>query len=364
MKKNKKEFDAKNIDSLEKIKKIDKENVLGSIEALPDQIRQAWQETKQLDFDLNQSIHNITVAGMGGSGLGADVVKHAFKNELEVPLNIVNSYLLPGYIKSDSLVILSSYSGNTEEVLSCAEQAQEKKAQILVITQGGKLAKIAQQNNYPTYMIKPDHNPSDQPRMAIGYAIVGLMGLLHQAECIQIKDTEIEQIVETVLTNMHQCSVDRKSDNNPAKTLSYTLIDRRPNIATAQFLNGAGHVASNQFNENAKTFANYYQIPEINHHLLEALQFPASNKLDNFFLFFNSDLYHEKNKQRMKLTQKAVEKQGMESLMINLKSDSKLDQIFELITLMAYANFYLSILQQINPSKIPMVDWFKEQLSN
>jgi glucose/mannose-6-phosphate isomerase len=351
------------IDSLEKIQTIDKQNVLGSIEALADQIRQAWQETQALEIKLSTTPSNITVAGMGGSALGADVIKHAFKDELTVPFNIINDYTLPGYINENSLVILSSYSGGTEEVLSCAQQAQEKKAQVLFITQGGELAKFAQENNYQGYIIKPDYNPSDQPRMAIGYAIVGLMGLLNKAKLISIKDKEIEQIVEAILTSMHQCSVEKPVDENPAKTMAYTLVDRRPNLIAAEFLTGAAHVACNQFNENSKTFANYYQIPEINHHLLEGLKLPFSNKNDNFFVFFNSKLYHFKNQKRMSLTQEAVDKYEIETMMINLKSETKLTQIFELITLMAYANFYLSILNKINPSEIPIVDWFKEKLT-
>lgn len=351
------------INSLEKIQAIDKQNVLGSIEALADQIRQAWKETQALDIKLSTTPNNITVAGMGGSALGADVIKHAFKDKLTAPFNIVNDYTLPEYVNSQSLVILSSYSGNTEEVLSCAKQANEKKAQVLVITQGGELAKFAQENNYSSYIIKPDYNPSDQPRMAIGYAIIGMMGLLNKAELIKIEDNEIEQVVETVLSSMHLCSVEKPSDDNPAKTLAYTLVDRRPNLIAAEFLTGAAHVACNQFNENSKTFANYYQIPELNHHLLEGLKLPFSNKNDNFFVFFNSELYHLKNQKRMMLTQEAVDKYEIETVAISLKSETYLTQIFELITLMAYANFYLSILNKINPSEIPIVDWFKEKLA-
>lgn len=360
---NTKKTQSRIIDSKEKIAKIDRENVLGSIEALADQVRQAWDTTQNLDISLPSSPANITVAGMGGSALGADVVKHAFKDQLKVPLNIVNDYSLPAYVNSDSLVILSSYSGGTEEVLSCAKQAKEKKAQVLVITQGGKLAEIAQKNNYGSYIIQAEHNPSNQPRMAIGYAVVGLMGLLNKLELITIKQSEIEEITKTILFTMQKCGVEEGTEDNPAKTLSYNLIDQKPNLVAAEFLTGAAHVASNQFNENAKTFANFYQIPEINHHLLEGLRLPKSNKFDNIFLFFNSELYHLKNQKRMQLTQEAMGMQGIEALKIDLESETKLTQVFELITLMAYANFYLSILNKINPSEIPMVDWFKKQLT-
>jgi len=338
------------INSRKEIEKIDQDDVLGSIEALADQIRHAWSDVNKITLKLIQTPTQIVVAGMGGSALGASVVKHLFKDSL------------PNYVSEKTLVILSSYSGNTEEILACAKQAKEANAQIAVITAGGKLKEIASENQYPLYVIDPKYNPSGQPRMAIGYAIVGLIGLLTKAELIKVTDADIKQAQEAVLTTMHQCDIEAEVDQNPAKSLTFALIDRRPNIVAAEFLTGAAHTASNQFNENAKTFASYYQIPEIDHHLLESLELPKSNQLDNMFLFFTSHLYHQKNQVRMRLTQEAVEKQGCVSLAINLKSQTKIAQVFEMITLSAFTNFYLAIVNEINPSKIPMVDWFKSEL--
>ncbi len=355
-------IDPKLIDSADKIAKIDKENVLGSIQALSDQVRQAWEETVKLEFELEKQPWNVVVAGMGGSGLGADVVKHLFKPELEIPLEIVNSYQLPGYVGEHTLVVLSSYSGNTEEVIACAQQAETLKAQIVVITGGGKLAEIAKKNKYPAYIIDPKYNPSQQPRMAVGYAITGLIGLLSQAGILSVSQPEIEQAAETIIHTQHECRVEAETENNPAKTLAFNLVDRRPNLVGAEFLTGALHVVRNQFHENAKTFAEYYQVPEINHHLMESLQLPHSNALDNIFLFFNSDLYHERNQKRMELTQQAVEKKNIQTLAVVMESADKMSQVFELITLMAYTNFYLAIMHQIDPSQIEMVDWFKQEL--
>ncbi len=355
-------IDPELIDTKEKIAEIDKENVLGSIEALPDQLRQAWSETQKININLDKDVWNVVVAGMGGSGLGADLVKHLFKSELKIPVEVYNSYKLPGYAGENTLVVLSSYSGNTEEVLACAEQAKAVSAQILVITSGGKLAEIAQENDYPAYIIEPEYNPSGQPRMAIGYAVVGLMGLLNKAEIISVSDPEIEQAVETVIHTAHDCRVEKEAETNPAKTLAFNLVDRRPNFVGAEFITGALHVVRNQFHENAKTFAEYYQIPEINHHLMESLQLPHSNALDNIFLFINSKLYLERNQTRMELTQEAVEKQDIQTLAIHLQSADKLSQVFELITIMAYTNFYLAIMHKTDPSQIPMVDWFKKKL--
>jgi hypothetical protein len=198
--------------------------------------------------------------------------------------------------------------------------------------------------------------------MDIGYAVIGLIGLLQQAQIINIPQEEIDQTVQTIIRIMHECRVEAGAEKNPAKTLSFNLVDRQPNLVGAEFMTGALHVIRNQFHENAKTLAEYYQIPEINHHMLEGLELPASNNLDNIFLFFNSKLYYERNQKRIILTQEAVEKQNIQTIAIQLEAESRLSQVFEAITLMAYANFYLAMLHQINPGQIPIVDWFKQQL--
>lgn len=357
-----KKLDASILENRESIQQVDKDNVLGSIEALADQIHQTWEEIQKINLDY-PTIENVVIAGMGGSGLGPDIVKHLFKDELKVPLEVVNSYSVPAYVNQKSLVILSSYSGNTEEVLSCGQQAQQQSAQVAVITSGGKLAQLAKEKDYPVYLIDPKHNPSQQPRMAIGYAIIGMIGLLNQAGVITINQADIKQATQAVITTNEDCRVEVNADSNPAKTLAFMAVDRRPTLIAAEFLQGAVHTATNQMNENAKTLADYKIIPEINHHLLEGLKLPRSNKLDNLFLFFNSKLYHERNQRRITLTQKAVEKQDIQTLAVNLHAQTKIGQVFELVTLMAYVGFYLAVLHQINPSLIPTVDWFKQELA-
>ncbi len=350
------------LESREKMAKIDQGNALGSVEALADQIRQSWQETQELEIKGIKNFSNIVVAGMGGSALGPDVIKHLFKNELTIPFEVVNAYTLPAYVNHQTLVVLSSYSGTTEEVLAMAKEAQNKNAQIIAITAGGKLAKLAKKNNWPVYIINPIHNPSNQPRMAIGNSIIGLIGLLNKLKVLKMSSGEIDDAIHAVIAIGEKCSVKTKAEQNPAKTLAFKLFDKRPILTAGEFLTGAVHVATNQFNENSKTYADYKIIPEINHHLMEGLKYPQSNSYTTIFVFFQSTLYHQRNQKRIILTAEVIEQNKIETITINLKSETKMAQVFELICLMAYTNFYLSMLYQIDPSPIPFVDWFKKQL--
>lgn len=350
------------LDSRDEIAQLDKSNMLGSIEALGKQIEHAWKEVQAVEFKPAAKIRNVVVAGMGGSGLGGDVIKHLFKDEITVPLEIVHSYTLPAYVNENTLVLLSSYSGTTEEVLACSEAAHQKNAQIMIIAAGGELAKHAQEHQHPAYIIDPIHNPSQQPRMAIGYAVFGTIGLLAKAGIITINEQMVSEVVATINTVIADNNVEVVGESNPAKTLAFNMVGRRGIIVAAEFLEGAAHVAANQHNENAKAFVDYKIIPELNHHLMEGLQFPRSNPASHFFLMIQSQLYNPKNGLRMRLTQQVIENNEIDTLSILLRASTKISQVFEMITLFAFTSFYLSMLEGIDPSPIPFVDYFKDEL--
>lgn len=351
------------IDDRAAVAQLDKSNMLGSIEALADQVRQAWNDVSKLKFQPTAEIHHVVVAGMGGSALGADVAKHVFKDVLTAPLDVVNSYHLPAYTNEHTLVILSSYSGSTEEVLSCAQEAKAKKAQIMAIAAGSKLVELAKAEQYPIYVINPEFNPSNQPRMAIGYAITGLLGMLTKAGVCTLTQAQIDEVITTIIHTNEACNISVPQDQNQAKLLAFTALDRRPILVASDFLTGAVHTAANQFNENAKAFADYKVVPELNHHLMEGLRFPSSNSTTHLFVLIQSPLYDKAIQKRLKLTQQVIEQNHIETIEISLTAESKLTQVFELITILAYATFYLSMLENIDPSPIPFVDWFKDELS-
>lgn len=336
-----------------KKKKLDSGDIYGSIKALGQQCIQAFDEASQIMVPENYLVTgNIVMCGMGGSGLGARVIEAVYKNTLKSPLIRVNDYVLPNYINFNSLVIASSYSGSTEETIANANEAMAKKAPWAAIGSGGALIELAKQEKVPYYQIVPTHNPSNEPRMAIGYSVIGQLVLAKKCGVIKFEKPELDRLV----TAMNQV------DEKEAITFAGKLKNKEIVFVSADFMDGATHVWNNQTNENAKTFSSHFSIPELNHHLLESLANPKSNKKELIFVFINTNLYSLEIKKRFKITRDVVAQQGIETLEFTAKSDDKLSATFEVIQFGAYVAYHLSTLYKVDPTPIPWVDYFKKKM--
>ncbi len=351
------------LDSRDDIRKIDINNGLLSIEQLGSQVKQSWEETRKLTFsDTYKNVRNVVVAGMGGSAYGTHVIQTLFKDELKVPVFSIPDYTLPAWVNEETLVVLSSYSGNTEETLVAGNDALQKGAQITGLCSGGKLAEFLRLHNFPAYIYNPEFNPCNVPRYALGYSVFGQMALLERTGLLSLSQAEYEDVLNVIADVVLHSSVEVKQDQNLAKILAYECVERLPILTVAEHLEGAGHVVANAFNETAKTYSEYRVVPEMNHHLMEGLAFPKSNDGNLLFLIVSSDLYGDGNRKRMRLTSQVIEKNTCEYKELTLKSKTKIGQVFELLTFGAYTTFYLAMLNGQNPTPNLWVDWFKEEL--
>lgn len=351
------------LDDFEEIKKIDKANVYGSIQALAEQCLHAWEDIEKIQVPENyRNFKNIIACGMGGSSLGAHVIQALFQDRLKIPLVLLRDYELPAFANQDSLVILSSYSGTTEEVVNCAQEAISRNLKCFGVSIGGKIEEIAQEKNFPFYKINPKFNPSGQPRMAIGYSVFGQIAIFAKLGLIEVNKSQVIQLVDFLKIQDKKYNLEVPQAENQTKQLATEVKDKIINLVAAEHLQGALHVFNNQLNENAKNFSNYFYIPELNHHLMEGLKNPDSLKENSIFLFFESELYREEIQKRFKITREVVQKNGLAIETINLETKTELEQCFELIGFGAYVNFYLAILYRINPAPIPWVDFFKAEL--
>ena len=352
------------LDNQTKIKKLDQSQMLESIKQLTGQCQQVWQEAKGVKIPADyKKVKNIVINGMGGSGLGAQIIRFLFWDKLKIPLEIINSYRVTNYLGPDSLYIISTYSGNTEEPLNTIPSALARRAKILGITQGGRLADLIQQKKIRGLVFSADHNPCGSPRLGIGYSIFGLLGLFQQCGLLNLRDKEVGQLVRSLKRVNNKFSPKMPVSQNPVKQMAIKLENKIPILVGAEFLTGNIHSFSNQLNESAKNFSTYFIIPDLNHHLMEGLANPKKYKKALKFLFIQSDLYLPKNQKRIEVTKDVVENNSVDFIEYKLQSKTKLEQSFELLLFGSYVSFYLAILHGIDPTSIPWVDYFKEQLA-
>jgi len=352
------------LDDLEKIKRLDKSSLLGSVQQLWLQLKQTQEELKDLKIPKTyRNINRIVINGMGGSRLGGRVAAKLFEDSLEIPIIPIGSYTLPAFVDDKTLLILSSYSGNTEEILTSAKEAFKRRAKILVFAQNGKLTEIAQEENLPGYYgFIHKYNPCNQPRMSLGYQVLGIILLLSKCGLLNISSNEIIDLLNFVKRVKSRCDINVPQKDNLAKKVAKKIREKIPVLVAAEFLMGAVHVWRNQINESAKQLAVYFEIPELNHHLLEGMKFPKNNPRNLFFVFIKSDLYHPINQKRIEITKQVLNGYKIKYRDVRLSGKTKLKQVFELIQFGSYVSFYLSILNYLDPTPVPWVDFFKEKL--
>lgn len=353
-----------NLDSQKDIEKFDKGKIAASIRLLPDQIEQAWEEIGEQKIPKKfAQVENVVICGMGGSALGGRIVDSLVSDRIRIPIEIFTEYDIPSYVGPNTLVIATSYSGNTEETLSAVRAAVNKKAKVFGITTGGKLGEFLQKENLASYMYEAKANPSGQPRMGLGYSITATLSVLVRCGFIYFSEDDLYTLVTTSRNFIKEFDVDIDENKNLAKRLTRKLKNKIPVLISSEHLFGVAHTFKNQLNENSKVFSLVLDIPELNHHLLEGLKFPAKARGILHFLFYKSQAYRKEVRVRYDLTADVVEKNGYEYSIFPPRSKAKISQVFESLIFGSFVSFYLAVLYGVDPSKIPWVDYFKEKLS-
>ncbi len=353
-----------NLDSIEQIKRIDKSDLITSIYNLPDQLNQAWEEIHSLSIKENyDEILNIVVSGMGGSALGGRIVDSFMFDKIRVPIEIVTDFKLPHYVNKNTLVIISSYSGNTAETISTFYDAEQSNAKIFGIATGGKLAELLKNNNSDSYIFNPFNNPSAQPRMGLGYSIGAILAILAKYNFITFSKNEIESVVNFLRIKTKEFSVDINEPENLAKIFAKKLFGKAVSLVSAEHLLGVSHAFKNQLNENSKTLSFIFDLPELNHHLLEGLKKPSQIKQYMKFLLIHSKRFSDSLLKVTSISKDLIKEQSFDVEEIETEGESKLEEIFYILVFGSFVSYYLSILYETDPTPIPTVEEFKKRIS-
>jgi glucose/mannose-6-phosphate isomerase len=307
----------------------------------------------------HRPVFNVVIAGMGGSALAASLAKSWLKSELAEPLEIVRTYDLPSYVDKDTLVIVSSYSGNTEETLSCFESAKLKGAQVAIIASGGKLIDYAN-SNQGTHVLLPN---GLQPRMAVIYNLRALVALLVNFGLVSRgRFDEIADKYEWLKNESSKWVSDVPTGENYAKQLALQAVGK-----TAVFYGGplSAPVAYKwkiSWNENAKNLAFWNEFPEFSHNEFLGWE---SHPVEKPFVVFDivSNLEHPQILRRFEITDRLLSGKRPKSTAINLAGDCVIAQLLWGSILADFVSIYVAILNGVDPTPVNLIEKLKQELA-
>ncbi|MEO7994339.1 MAG: SIS domain-containing protein [bacterium] len=340
---------------------LDSQNMAASIRALPDQCRQALDTTAALKIpSYYGGINDILIAGMGDSALGGHVLLSLYGDRLKVPVVTWNQYGLPGWVDRSTLVVLSSYSGSTAETLAAAEEAVARQGPIIGITAGGPLRTFLERHHAPYYHIVPDHNPCGQPRMALGYAVMGLLGLLWHTGLIPDSFEQGKAVVDEFA---EKALIFNEGDRESLVAKAVQTVRRRLiYVVASEHLQGNAHILANQLNENAKCLATWFALPEMNHHLMEGLLQPSDLRDSVSFIFLESEHYAPAVQARYAVTQEILRDLDISYRRLQIENSHPLTEVLMVLLVGSWLSYELALAYDLDPSPIPYVDKFKRAL--
>lgn len=304
-------------------------------------------------------VANVVLAGMGGSALAADMVKVLTADRVTVPLEVTKGYQLPNFVNEKTLVIAISHSGNTEETMSCYQQARQRGCQLAVMATGGKLFAAAEADNLPRVRV-----PSGgQPRMSTTYHLRGLLKLLSQFEVI---DDSLYQAVAAsgawLKDQLSQWAEDVPTADNYAKQLALKLIGSTQVFYAGELTWPLAYKWKISFNESAKNVAFWNQYPEFSHN--EFIGW-SSHPVDKPYkvVDFRSSLERPRIRERMELTDRLLSGMRPKAEVVELQGETLVEQLLWGLALGEIVSIYAGILNGVNPEPVALVEQLKKELS-
>jgi len=348
------------LDNASVYRQFDKLGMIGHLHGFPEQCRKAWE--KALKFELPREyarISKVVVLGMGGSAIGGDFVRRLALTESKVPVWVHRDYGLPAFVDESTLVIASSYSGNTEETLSAFNKALGTRSKKMVITSGGKLKHLAEQEGLPAYVI--DYQAP--PRAAFPHSFIPMVGMFQKLGLLADKSADVQEAVAILKRLSGDLVESRSIASNPAKQLATKVWGHVAVIYGAEIFSEVAQRWKGEFNENSKAWAFFESFPELNHNAVVGYEFPVEVKDRIFVLMLRSSSLHPRNLLRYEVTSKCLAKAGIDHEFVEARGESALAQVLSSVHLGDYASFYLSMLNEVDPTSTDAINLVKRQLA-
>ncbi|MDZ7860883.1 MAG: bifunctional phosphoglucose/phosphomannose isomerase [Candidatus Krumholzibacteriota bacterium] len=348
----------------DRFNKYDRSGMLENILSLPDHIREAWKMSGDFILPRPSGPNPLVICGMGGSAIGAFLIRDLIKRECDFPVQVERGYLLPPHVGSDATVICISYSGNTEEVLKLFGDAAERGCNTGVITSGGELAGEAAKRNVSMMKVREGL----PPRAAIGLLFTTLLHLMVNWGVYEITGEELNLLTERIELVIKKLTPESNARDNPAFELSKKLCDKMPVIYAGDgLLEGISYRWKCQFNENSKIAAYSNIFPELVHN--EVMGWECSEEImkNLFFIFLTDSDDHPGVRKRMDAAYSMLAKSTGEAVMIGSSwygndSPGRLERLLSMLALGDFISLYLAVGRGVDPTPVGKIEKIKKFL--
>ena len=344
---------------------LDDQNLLsekdpfGALEVALNQYKQAELVSEVINPNSDATINKVVVTGMGGSALAALLIKSWQESKLNITFEIVRDYKLPNYVDDKTLVIASSYSGNTEETLSCLDEALKKGANIGCVSSGGKLVEIAKNNELP-YVVLPS---GIQPRMGVIANLRAILAVLVSYGVVSQSDfDEVKNLGPWLNIESKKWGRDVLTNENQAKQLALLSAGKTAIFYSSTTMGGVVYKWKISWNENAKNVAFWNVLPEFNHNEFMGW---TSHPVEKPYVVFDlrSSFDHPKITKRFEISDRLLSGKRPKANVIELQGESVIAQMLWASIFADFVSIYLAILNGVDPSKVELIEKLKQELA-
>ena len=346
--------------TFEEIFAIDTSNMYSLIKKFPDQVEEALKIGATAKVRLSaRGVQNIVLCGLGGSAIGGDLLKSYLGGDIDVPFIVNRHYVLPAFVDKGSLVIISSYSGNTEETTTAFREALKRRARILCISSGGEVEKLARKRKIAMIKI-PGGLP---PRAALGYSFFPLLITLGKLGLTRNQSKELRETLDLLREKSDEYGNPDPESNNAFNIagqlrgrigIIYSSTERFDAVATRW---------RGQMAENGKSLMFGHVLPEMNHNELVGWNVLRDQMREMQVLFLRDKEDHPRVKMRMDITRGIVTEFTTRTTEVWSDGTSLLARMFSLVYLGDWVSYYLAILHGVDPTPVKVIDFLKDELS-
>ncbi|MCL5876398.1 MAG: bifunctional phosphoglucose/phosphomannose isomerase [Candidatus Bathyarchaeota archaeon] len=345
------------LDDIEKIRAVDKSGMIDFCINAPQHYREAAKIAQKIKASYSVP-DNIIIVGMGGSAIGGDLFKDWARNKLTVPIEVNREYNLPQYADQKTLVVVSSYSGDTEESLSAFLDALKRGCMVFCVSSGGKLIKAAKKHKVP-YLQVPGGMP---PRAALPYMLIPLLVYMEKAGLVKGVSEELEETFAVLEKVVEENGPERPQNDNFAKNTAHFLWNSAPVVYGFGFYRSVAQRFKQQFNENSKSPAKWEYFPELDHN--EIVGWSGKGEQCKWFsiIFIRDADEPGEIESRIDITKAIIESAGIVTFDLHVQGKSCLSKMLSTVVVGDFLSVYLAVERKADPTPVRTIDLLKNKL--